>query len=107
MAHPSSVPFYYVALSEVAPVLTVETSVSPLHSLIDEDDKTFPSDGDLLLGKRRFVDAGYGVARVVDLMEGDFSLCETKTILIGDDIEPESIFQGWRKPTWVCSFLLR
>lgn len=58
-------------------------------SLIDDDNKSLPSDGDLLPQKRRSVDTGDGVARAVDLIEGDF-LLHAVTILIRDDIEPGS-----------------
>lgn len=41
--------------------------------------------------KRRSVDVGGGVTWAVDSMAADFSLREMRTIVIGDDIEPEPV----------------
>lgn len=58
----------------------------PSFSLIDEDDKVSPRDGDLRPRKNEVVDVGGGVPLVVDLVEGEFMLRETVTIYIGDDV---------------------
>lgn len=64
------------------------SSASSLYRLIDEDvEDSAPGDEDLMPHKRRSVDTSDGVARVADIMEGDFSLRKMATIVIGDKDE--------------------
>ncbi|XP_070005953.1 uncharacterized protein [Nicotiana sylvestris] len=80
------VPILVVAPS--APVcVPVLTSAPPLFSLIDEDDKHSPSDRGFQPRKRRYVDMGDKVPLAVDVAKEDFTLRETASIFVNDDVE--------------------
>lgn len=78
-------PVPLVVVSESVPSSTmetsaVETSVSPLYRLIDEDDESLPSDGDLMPQKRRVMDIAGERPAATDVGDCGFILRETATM---------------------------
>lgn len=72
--------------SSPANILTAELPASPLLRLVDDEEESSSSDGNLVPCKKRSVDVSDGVARAVDSVMDDFIIRETATIVLDDDV---------------------